>query len=155
MRVGWSQEKGENLRELADFLGQYDVSRVIEDARAGAVSRFEGTAEISRDGTGAAYGESGAMMIGGQRFLAERRYLWRANSARIDVLFEDGRAFHDFDPEAGGLASAHLCGEDMYRGGYDFTDWPRWSVTWDVQGPRKAYKSVTWYERSAAFALAE
>lgn len=138
---------GGHLRSLTDFIGSYDVSRVIDDARAGAQSRFEGRAVIAGDAQGAFYTETGALILNDQRFKAQRSYLWRPNGARIDVMFEDGRAFHDFDPESGGLASEHLCGQDMYRGGYDVSQWPRWSVTWNVQGPRKAYASTTWYLR--------
>lgn len=140
------------MRNLADFIGRFDVSRVIEDARGMSSARFEGTADIAAHAGGAQYCENGAMIIGDQRFVAERRYLWQPSGLRIDVLFDDGRAFHDFDPEHGGLAREHLCGSDMYRGGYDFSQWPRWAVTWNVQGPRKDYRSVTWY---APFALAE
>lgn len=135
------------MRGLTDFIGTFDVSRVIDDALAGGQSRFEGEAVIKADGDGAIYTETGALIMGEQRFEAERSYLWRPNSARIDVLFADGRAFHDFDPQTGGQASAHLCGSDMYRGGYDFSEWTCWAVTWDVLGPRKDYRSVTWYVR--------
>lgn len=147
MRAGQEQEKAGDLavRGLAEFIGIYGVTRVIEDARAGAQSRFDGQAVIERDADGAVYVETGALRVNGQRFEAERRYLWRAQPARIFVSFADGTAFHDFDPALGGQASAHLCGDDMYRGGYNFGDWPRWSLTWDVTGPRKDYRSVTQY----------
>jgi len=135
------------MRRLGDFIGTYSVSRVIEDHRAGQQSRFEGQASIDAHEAGAIYREAGHLILNDQRFAAERSYIWRANGARIDVLFEDGRAFHDFDPEAGGNATEHLCGQDMYRGGYDFSEWSCWAVTWDVAGPRKDYRSVTWYVR--------
>lgn len=135
------------MRGLADFIGAYDVSRVIEDARAGGESRFEGQAVISPDRDGAIYRETGDLILNDQRFQADRSYLWRAQGGRIEVLFEDGRPFHDFDPQIGGQATEHLCGDDMYRGGYDFSQWSCWAVTWDVKGPRKDYRSVTWYVR--------
>ena len=138
---------GRELRELKDFIGCYDVSRVIEDARTRATSRFEGRAQICETADGATYLETGQLIVNDQRFEAERRYLWRTAGARIEVLFEDGRAFHDFDPNQGGQASEHLCGEDMYRGGYDFSEWSCWAVTWNVLGPRKDYVSKTWYVR--------
>lgn len=135
------------MRGLNDFLGRYDVSRRIKDRHAGAETTFEGGAEITADGDGAAYREKGHLILGTQRFEAERRYLWRAQGPLIAVLFEDGRPFHDFDPHAGGQASEHLCGADWYRGGYDLSKWPCWAVTWDVTGPRKDYTSVTRYVR--------
>ncbi len=135
------------MRGLDDFIGAYRVSRVITDHRAGVESRFEGRAEIATCEGGARYVETGALIMNEQRFEAERQYLWRQDAGRIHVDFADGAVFHDFDPETGGQASEHLCGEDMYRGGYDFSEWTCWSVTWEVLGPRKDYRSVTWYVR--------
>lgn len=134
-------------RGLEDFLGRYTVSRTIVDRKAGAEAQFEGLAEIAADGVGAVYRETGHLIMGDQRFEAERRYLWRARGPLIAVLFEDGRAFHEFDPVAGGQANEHLCGEDLYRGGYDVSQWSCWAVTWEVTGPRKDYTSVSWYVR--------
>ena len=131
------------MRHLTDFIGAYSVARRIEDHRSGGHSRFQGTAQITEDIDGARYVERGQLIMGDQRFEAERSYLWKTAGTRISVLFADGRPFHDFDPEAGGQAAEHLCGADLYRGGYDLSDWPRWSVTWDVWGPRKDYRSVT------------
>jgi len=131
-------------RRLLDFLGTFDVRRTIEDARSGQTAIFEGRMSLTGDGNTASYEETGHLLTNGQRFAAQRRYIWQTTGDGIAVLFEDGRAFHDFDPEQGGQASEHQCGEDMYRGGYGFSNWPSWSVTWDVVGPRKDYRSVTW-----------
>ena len=133
------------MRGLADFFGRFRVERRIEDKRAQTESGFMGEAEISRTQVGAIYHERGALIMGDQRFQAERSYLWHSAGARIEVMFADGRPFHDFDPVAGGKATEHLCGADWYRGGYELTDWPVWSVTWDVEGPRKLYRSITTY----------
>lgn len=132
-------------RGLDDFVGRYTIERRIIDTRAQAESRFEGEAEISLMQDGAIYREQGQLIMGDQRFQAERSYLWRGAGTRIEVLFEDGRSFHDFDPVHGGSATEHLCGADWYRGGYDLTAWPVWAVTWEVEGPRKLYRSVTSY----------
>jgi len=139
--------QGAMQRSLDDFLGRFSVERRIEDRRAGAQSWFEGRAEITAQDDGALYLEKGDLILGAQRFTAERSYLWRPAGARIEVLFDDGRPFHDFDPVSGGQATEHLCGDDVYRGGYDFREWSCWSVTWEVSGPRKDYASVTWYVR--------
>jgi hypothetical protein len=133
------------MGRLSVFIGSYNIARDIDDRRSDARSRFEGWAEISATASGAVYRETGVLILNGQRFEAERRYLWHEDAGRICVSFADGRDFHDFDPVLGGLASAHLCRADMYRGGYDMSDWPRWSVTWKVDGPRKDYRSVTSY----------
>ncbi len=137
-------------RDLAAFFGGYSVTRRIEDRRAAQTVRFEGRAQISEGDTrhSALYREAGEMQVAQGRFTAERSYLWRAQAGRILVQFDDGRPFHDFDPVSGGAATEHLCGQDWYLGGYDFSDWPQWSVTWEVSGPRKDYRSVTRYSVS-------
>ncbi|MEL6958502.1 MAG: DUF6314 family protein [Pseudomonadota bacterium] len=135
------------IRSLTDFLGRYAVSRTIEDHLTGQKTLFEGHAEIAGSKERASYTEVGTLRMGAQSFAAERRYEWRVAGDRIAVLFDDGRPFHDFDPSTGGQATEHLCGQDLYRGGYDFSEWTCWAVTWDVKGPRKDYRSVTWYVR--------
>ena len=133
-------------RRLEDFIGRFGLSRVIEDRLADQSLRFEGRATISATDQGAIYAEAGKMTFpNGQTFQSERSYLWAHDGALVRVCFEDGRAFHDFDPVAGGAASEHLCGQDMYRGGYEFGDWPRWSLTWAVSGPRKDYTSCSMF----------
>ena len=130
-------------RDITDFLGRYTVTRRIDDRLAGTGATFEGRAEIAGEGPGAVYREVGTLSIAGKSFEAERRYLWRMDGERIAVAFEDGRPFHSFDPRRGGAAEEHLCGDDLYRGGYDLSDWPAWTLTWTVTGPRKDYTSVT------------
>ena len=130
-------------RVLMDFVGHYKIMRKIIDTRSQAECVFEGKAEVELNEGGVVYREHGQLIMGEQRFEAERTYLWRMLGPRVQVLFEDGRLFHDFDPVAGGKATEHLCGADWYYGGYEFRDWPVWSVTWDVEGPRKLYRSVT------------
>ena len=133
------------MRQLSEFIGLYNVTRTIEDRRANVQSRFEGRVLLSMSPRGAVYLEIGALILDGKRFEAKRSYLWDEDGGHIFVRFADGRDFHNFDPVAGGLATTHLCGADMYRGSYDLSDWPRWSVTWEATGPRKNYQSVTTY----------
>lgn len=135
------------MRGLDDFLGDYAVKRKITDHLTQTTTTFEGRATLSPRPGGARYAEQGHLILPSGRFHAERTYLWQASGARIAVLFDDGRGFHDFDPVLGGQAAEHLCGADLYRGGYDFAHWPDWSVTWQAAGPRKDYLSVTWYSR--------
>ncbi|PVA08029.1 DUF6314 family protein [Thalassorhabdomicrobium marinisediminis] len=131
-------------RTLADFIGRYAVAREIEDHLTGGRTRFTGVAEIVAQNAGAHYRERGRLTLPtGQEVMAERRYLWRPEEEAIAVDFADGAPFHRFDPSLGGAASAHLCGADVYRGGYDFTGWPEWSLLWEVSGPRKSYRSRT------------
>ena len=80
---------------------------------------------------------------------AERAYLWREAGAKIEVLFADGRPFHEFAP--GHMDDAtHYCDPDVYRVEYEFADWPEWRAVWRVAGPRKAYEMTSRYSRVSA-----
>lgn len=136
-----------SARTLTDFIGTYDFTRHIEHGGGDAVD-VTGVAVIEPSGAGAHYRETGRMVMGdGAAFDTQQRYVWQERAGRIFVTFADGRSFHDFDPVRGGTVSKHLCGADTYCGGYDFSEWTCWAVTWDVTGPRKDYRSVTRYLR--------
>lgn len=132
------------MPELWDFEGRWQVARRIEDARTGQVSRFEGVAVFTRDGAGLRYHEVGELLLPeAVPMKAERRYLWRQVPEGIAVLYDDGRDFHLI--RAGQVVSedVHECAPDRYEVRYDFSDWPRWRMIWQVSGPRKAYQSVS------------
>lgn len=135
---------------LQDFEGRWRLDRRIENAQ-GADARFEGLATFVPVPGGLDLHEAGTMVLDGQgRFHAERRYLWRAAGTRIAVQFDDGRAFHQFDPGVTAPEAHHLCTPDDYRVAYDFADWPRWRAVWRVIGPRKDYVMRSLYFRDAA-----
>lgn len=139
--------------KIADFLGTYALTRMIIDARTDQQIQFEGLAKIlpaagnaldQGQGHSAAYYETGHLIMPNAAPMhGERCYLWREAAGRIHVDFDDGRPFHDFDAVAGGAAREHICGDDTYRGTYDFSAWPNWRLSWHVTGPRKSYRSVT------------
>lgn len=127
-------------RVLADFTGKWRLDRQIAHA-GGQTARLEGAALWHPEDGGLCLRESGTLLLAGQPPLrAERRYFWAAD---LRVYFEDGRFFHQV-PRHGGQA-LHRCAPDTYVGQYDFTDWPEFRVTWQVQGPRKAYRMQTRY----------
>lgn len=132
------------MRELWDFEGVWQVARSIDDARSGQQGGFDGTARFERDGEGLHYLEQGVMELGGTKFQAERRYLWRTDDAGIAVFFDDGRPFHTINDTS---TAAHWCDPDQYDVTYDFDSWPVWTAQWRVQGPRKDYVMVTTYRR--------
>ena len=89
------------------------------------------------------YREVGQLTLAGQKPLhAERAYLWMPD---LKVYFADGRLFHQV--LTNGCECLHWCDPDTYKGRYDFTGWPRFTVEWEVSGPQKAYRSVTTYRR--------
>ena len=121
---------------LHSFEGRWHLSRVIEDNRAGLTGRLEGTCAWRPDGDGLRQEESGLLHYGdGPPMQASRVYLWRDSPAGVQVLFEDGRPFHRFDPDTG--TDRHYCDPDIYDVTYDLSAWPIWTQSWHVIGPRK------------------
>ena len=124
------------------FQGRWHVSRRLEDALGAQSGHFEGEATLVPSDMGLRYSEHGTLTLDqGGAFRAERVYCWQFIDGRVEVRFDDGRAFHSFG--ANGLGTDHPCGDDHYRVRYDFTDWPAWRARWTVTGPRKAYVSDT------------
>ncbi|MBU2358023.1 MAG: hypothetical protein KKB02_03705 [Alphaproteobacteria bacterium] len=134
----------------ADFLGDWRLSRQIDDRLAGCKGVFEGTARITGVGArDATYAEAGLLRFGDAAPLrAERRYLWTFAPHRIAITFVDGRDFVAFRPLGRAAEAVHLCGADTYRVIYDLTDWPCWQAIWTVTGPRKDYGLRSVYHRA-------
>lgn len=136
-------------RDLDAFAGSYEIAREIEDRAGDGAMRFSGRLDLLEDGTGLCWHETGRLDLpGGQVLVAERRYLWRAGGGGlVDVLFEDGRYFHSFDPGELRPQAGHDCAPDRYDVAYDFTGWPNFAAHWRVTGPRKDYDSRSTYTR--------
>jgi len=131
-----------------DFEGRWQLSRLIIDKKAGRDGRFDGEARFERSKTGFTYHETGQIRFPGQAALnASQNYLWTENGQGADVTFSDGRAFHEvkFQPI---WETNHECHPDWYAVRYDFSNWPKWSSTWSVKGPRKDYTMVSDFLRS-------
>ncbi|MDX8349626.1 DUF6314 family protein [Cognatiyoonia sp. IB215446] len=134
-----------------DFIGQWQVQRVIDDRYGRQQGVFEGICVFSENGASRLdYAEEGRIRMGaGPALTANRRYLWAFGSERVDVFFTDGGAFHSFVPARQADGTDHPCGDDYYRVQYDFRHWPDWQATWHVMGPRKDYTSTSHYSREA------
>lgn len=131
-------------RRLHDFEGAWRYARRISHAD-GRVAEVSGRAVWWWDGAGLVCDETGEMRVPGYPPIqVARRSLWREGLA---VHFADGRVFHHVPPEGG--ETAHWCDPDQYDGCYDFTDWPRFCVSWRVRGPNKDYHMTTEYRREA------
>ena len=132
--------------ELSDFLGEWRISRLVEDRLSGQQGRFEGQAWFRPKGAFLKYREEGQLRLGGgPAMTAVRDYVWRQDGNRIAVDYGDGRSFHDFNPAD--PVARHLCEPDDYRVRYDFTCWPEWQAEWTVMGPRKDYTMISRYSR--------
>ncbi|AFS38560.1 DUF6314 family protein [Alteromonas macleodii] len=136
---------------LDDFAGRWTLTRKIIQ-RNGDVFTFSGEAEFSwlegsvqKEKSGLAYYEKGEVTAPNESVMpAERRYFWQQpQTGLFEVLFDDERYFHSFS--ATNPIAEHLCGDDNYVVRYDFTAWPVWRSTWQVNGPRKDYTMVSEY----------
>lgn len=134
--------------EFTDFLGNWQIARKIVE-QAGETHHLTGVAEFSQVAGGLKYHEQGQLVTAtGAQFAASRVYHWRdAGNGRVQVLFEDGRDFHNFDLTGVTAEDKHWCDPDTYHVSYNLAEWPIWSSTWTVLGPRKAYRMVTRYMR--------
>lgn len=133
------------MRRLWEFEGRWRVARVIDDRQAGRKGRFEGTVRFTQERAGLRYHEAGELSFDGAKPIAATRdYLWREGPSGIEVCFADGRFFHHLGPRA-----THWCDPDHYTVAYDFTDWPDWRAVWEVEGPRKSYRTQSLFTRIA------
>lgn len=134
---------------LAEFEGAWLLNRVITDLRASAEGHMQGRAVFEAQGVDRLlYEESGTLNYATQPpMAATRRYIWQEAGEGINVLFEDGRAFHTIDLDRSMPDANHHCDPDLYHVSYDFSRWPDWSSTWRVVGPKKDYRMVSEYTR--------
>ena len=132
-----------------DFAGHWQIDRIITDRLGGQEGRFDGTAIVSLLGPDRLdYVETGQLQIGsGPVMAATRQYRWSFQAGMVQVAFDDGRPFHSFAPGVSGAGTDHLCGRDLYRVTYGFSDWPVWTAVWQVSGPRKDYALESRYWR--------
>jgi len=122
---------------LDDFVGSWRLVREIEDHRLGQRGRFDGLASFVRVGGEVVQTERGVLRFGkADPMTATRVYRWREDTDGVAVHFEDGRSFHRFSPRHSD-AAVHVCGNDTYKVTYGFENWPNWTSTWVVTGPRK------------------
>ncbi|MGI3184866.1 DUF6314 family protein [Nioella aestuarii] len=136
------------MRQLSEFEGVWQLSRQIEDARAGLSGHLQGEARFEQGQGGLILTERGQLTYGlGAPLQAERRYLWREEAGGIAVFFEDGRPFHWFSAEE--TEASHDCPPDLYHVSYDFNHWPQWRARWQVSGPRKDYMMESCYTRQS------
>ncbi|MEL6643966.1 MAG: DUF6314 family protein [Pseudomonadota bacterium] len=136
--------------DLMDFAGIWRIHREIDFTDRDTHARFLGEASLTPHGTGLIYSETGELRLGqAPPMRAERRYLWEpSDTGGIATFFDDGRPFHVFTLNAASQAT-HKCPPDTYRVAYAFHDWPAWTATWAVTGPKKAYTMVSLYTRPA------
>jgi len=119
------------------LIGEWKFDRVVRDHLAGEVLAVAGriTFEVQDDGD-IRWSESGTMTRAGVQIPVTRVLFLRQDTEGWRVTFDDGRDFHPWQP---GAAVEHVCSPDLYRGTIERLSDDRWSVRWEVRGPRKDY----------------
>ena len=127
------------------FRGQWLLVRIIENVPEGIIGEVWGEAQFVNDGEGLTCREQGVMRFQGADYHTERTSLWRFPEAgRVEVLYEDGRPFHDFltrDPIALTIEE-----DARYEIVYDFEP-GTWISRWQLLGPGRNYMMTTRYRR--------
>ncbi len=136
------------LTSLAALEGKWALSRRIAHD-AGGEDTFEGAVTFSRSGPRLIQDEEGWFVPAGTQapLRATRRYIWTQSGDQFDVMFDDMRPFHRFPASEDAPTATHLCAPDRYEVSYDFSDFPRWTSVWWVEGPRKAYRMTNRFTR--------
>lgn len=135
---------------FAHLSGMWSLARRIDN---GTTMSGHATFAPGDDGS-LAYHERGTLMLsGGQRFDAERRYIFRASPGGFAVFFAETpeRLFHvirlvQADEGLSGNAT-HPCRADNYHSTYDFLPDGSFAIRHDVSGPTKSYCSHTIFRR--------
>ncbi|MBT8413760.1 MAG: trigger factor [Boseongicola sp.] len=136
------------LASLTALEGRWSMARrIVHDD--GRCDLFEGESVFHRSGPRLIQDESGVLTPsrGGTSMKATRRYVWSADGSRIDVAFEDMRPFHSVPLGVEVYETTYLCPPDRYQVSYDFKGFPNWVAVWTVEGPRKAYRMETQFQR--------
>lgn len=138
----------------AALIGMWRIDRRILDAR-GPDAHFTGEMTITESEAAPAtlsVEESGTLRIGDQTpVLANRTYRWVFRTATsVEVLFDDGRPFHEIDLTSPHPQTRHHCPPDTYDVRYDFRLPDEWRATWTVTGPRKDYVMTSTMTRPQA-----
>lgn len=127
------------------FRGDWLLVRIIENMPEGIIGEVWGEASFRDDPDGLTCTEQGVLRFDGADWHTERTSLWRfPEPGRIEVLYADGRPFHDFLTRA----PIALAIEDDARHEivYDFGP-GTWISRWQLLGPGRNYMMSTRYRR--------
>jgi hypothetical protein len=142
---------GPAVDDLASFLrGSWRIDRDILDGGGMVVGRFTGVGTFEVDAAVPGllrYQEQGTLQLGTHGSPASRRLGYHVAGGRAEVVFADGRPFHDLDLRAGSHDAEHVCGQDLYRGRFEVVSDHSWGHEWSVIGPRKDHLIRTTLDR--------
>ncbi|WP_367134550.1 MULTISPECIES: DUF6314 family protein [Streptomyces] len=142
------------VSDVVDYLtGEWTVERTLVDLGAGRSGSFRGTAVFGAAGDGrVSHTEEGELRWdGGAPGRAGRTLvLLPGADGTCEVMFTDGRFFHDLDLRTGGWAVRHPCAADRYEGAFAVVSRDEWQVRWRTTGPAKDHLQRTVYRRGPA-----
>ncbi len=129
-------------RNLSHFRGTWALRREIWSGHE-FDGIFSGIAKFTNDRTmNLQYVEEGILhLTSSPSMIGRRSYVWTPS---LDVYFVTGEFFHKIPAHGGNVT--YLCPPDTYSGQYEFTNWPKWSLKWSINGPKKNYELVTFYQ---------
>jgi hypothetical protein len=137
--------------DLASFLrGSWRIDRDILAHGRTTVGRFTGIGTFAAEAAVPGllhYEEQGTLQLGTHEAPASRRLGYHVAGGRAEVVFADGRPFHDLDLRAGSHDAEHVCGQDLYRGRFEVVSDHSWRHEWSVIGPRKEHLIRTTFDR--------
>jgi hypothetical protein len=134
---------------LTFLIGQWNVSRHINDFRANIIGRFNGGAIfIPVMPTTLSFHEAGEMTYGSFRGPCERTLkFYQLNSRSVQVRFADDRPLVEIDFNDTTTPSTHLCGQDRYEITLRVLSDDVIEETWRVHGPTKDYDAIARWTR--------
>ncbi|MFE0043005.1 DUF6314 family protein [Streptomyces albireticuli] len=133
----------------AYLTGEWAVERVLSDLAADRRGSFRGTAVFREADDGRlTHTEDGELRWEGATSTAGRTLvLLPAADGTCEVLFSDGRFFHDLDLRTGHWTVSHPCAADSYEGTFDVVSHDEWRVRWRTTGPAKDHSQRSVYRR--------
>jgi hypothetical protein len=141
---------------LGYLLGTWQVSRAIDDRRAGISGSFDGTAvlagapgaDLLAPGARARYTETGTLRYGRHTGPAQRTLdATRLESGAVLLSFTNGQPYIELDLSTGVCERRHPCGEDTYDSAMVVRSADVLEERWLVRGPAKDYTAITTLRR--------
>ncbi len=131
------------------LLGNWALTRWIEDRQTGLSSRFTGTAMLSETSHGNGwYREVGELCYGDYTGPANRTLQMLRRADRSVVLqFSDGRPYVEVDLSSAHWSGRHLCGRDTYEIEMQVQSQEIILEKWRVLGPSKRYDALALLRR--------
>ena len=127
------------------LLGDWQLTRRLADLRTGLSGTVRGQLTMRGEGNGQiAWAEQGTLLWNGSHLRVSRSYRLRRAEEGWWLYFPDGRPFHAWTP---GQWVHHPCRGDSYRGLITIAGPDRWRTRWEVDGPDKAQRIITWLSR--------